>query len=66
MNTIFDLQNAVESARRLNQPAFGVQYFSASNPRNRHYVVLCSQAELDRLKDFHREYDYVFSIAFPY
>lgn len=66
MRTIFDLEQDVESARKLNPQAFGVQYASASNPSNRHYVVLCSTAEFDRLREFHREYDYIFSVPFPY
>jgi hypothetical protein len=63
MQTIFDLVDAVKVARRDNADAFGVHYFSASNPANRHYVVLRSEAELENLKAFHREYDFKFYVV---
>lgn len=62
MQTIFDLVDAVKAARDTAPDAFGVHYFSASNPANRHYVVLRNDAELDRLKAFHREYDFKFHV----
>jgi hypothetical protein len=63
MQTIFDLVDAVKVARQVDADAFGVQYFSASNPANRHYVVLRSEAELESLKAFHREYDFKFYVV---
>jgi hypothetical protein len=63
MQTIFDLVDAVKQARSLNADAFGVHYFSASNPANRHYVVLNSEAELESLKSFHCEYDFKFYVV---
>jgi hypothetical protein len=63
MQTIFDLIEAVKQARNVNSDAFGVHYFSASNPANRHYVVLRNEAELENLKSFHREYDFKFYVV---
>lgn len=63
MQTIFDLVDAVKEARNVNANAFGVHYFSASNPANRHYAVLRSEAELKSLKEFHREYDFKFYVV---
>ena len=63
MQTIFDLVDAVKHARKLNDNAFGVHYFSASNRANRYYVVLCSEAELDNLKAFYRDYDFKFYVV---
>ncbi len=63
MRTIFDLVDAVKQARNLGADAFGVHYFSESNPANRHYVVLCSEAELKGFKEFHREYDFKFYVV---
>lgn len=63
MRTIFDLVDAVKHARNLNDNAFGVHYFSESNPANRHYVVLCSDVELNNLKAFYRDYDFKFYVV---
>ena len=63
MKTICDLVDAVKHARKLNDNAFGVHYVSASNHANRYYVVLCSEAELDNLKAFYRDYDFKFHVV---
>jgi hypothetical protein len=41
---------------------FGVFYYSKSNPKNHHYVVLKNMEEFKNLKQFHREYDYIFNV----
>lgn len=63
MRTIFELVDAVKHARNLNDNAFGVHCFSESNLANRHYVVLCSDAELNNLKSFYRDHDFKFYVV---
>jgi len=64
MNTLFE---CLESARLSNlvndtNDFFGVFYYSKSNPKNHNYVVMSSMQEFNNLKQFHREYDYVFNV----
>lgn len=62
MKTLFDLDRELTSIRSHNPDAFGVFYRSKSDPNNRHYVILRSPQELANLKEFHRDYDFVFNV----
>ena len=61
MNTLFDLVREVQTARANNSDALGVEYFSESNPSNRHYVVLRNEQEFKELKDSYKEWDFIFN-----
>jgi hypothetical protein len=62
MTTLFDLAQELDVVRSFNSDAFGVEYFSKSDPKSRHYVIVRSQQELTNLKQFHREYDFQFNV----
>ncbi len=61
MKTLFDLVEEVQAVRSSNADAFGVEYFSKSNPSNRHYVVLRNEQEFKQLKDSYKEWDFIFN-----
>jgi hypothetical protein len=62
MKTVFDVQDQLRALKAGgDNDSFGVFYQSQSNRSNCHYVILRSEQELDNLKAFHREYDYVFN-----
>lgn len=62
MTTFFKFVDELNEQRKLGADVFGVEYFSISNPRVRHYVALRSEQELTNLKEFHREYDFKFNV----
>lgn len=62
MRTLSDLEQELNVVRNFTADAFGVEYFSKSNPQNRHLVIVRSEQELTNLKQFHREYDFVFNV----
>lgn len=62
MKSIFDLQEELNLIREHNSDAFGVEYYSKSNPRNRHCVVMRSNQEFDNLKDQSKDWDFVFNV----
>jgi hypothetical protein len=61
MNTVFDLVEEVQALRASMPDAIGIEYYSKSNPSNRHYVVLRSEAEFQALKDSYKEWDFTFN-----
>jgi hypothetical protein len=61
MKTLFDLVAEVQTARANNSDALGVEYFSESNPSNRHYVVLRNEQEFKELKDSYKQWDFIFN-----
>jgi len=63
MQTITQLINEVTITRDHYPDAFGVAYFSESNPSSRHYVVMRSDAEFDKFKEFYKDYDFKFHIV---
>jgi hypothetical protein len=62
MKTLSDLAQELDVVRSFNSDAFGVEYFSKSNPQNHHFVIVRSQQELTNLKQFHRDYDFQFNV----
>lgn len=62
MTTFFQFVDELTAIRASDSDAFGVEYFSKSNPKSRHYVVLRNEQELTNLKQFHREYDFQFNV----
>lgn len=61
MKTVFDLVAEVQALRSEMPDALGVEYFSRSNPSNRHYVVLRSEAEFQALKQSYKDWDFTFN-----
>ena len=61
MKTVFDLVAEVQALRSEMPDALGVEYFSRSNPSNRHYVVLRNEQEFKELKDSYKEWDFIFN-----
>jgi hypothetical protein len=61
MQTVFDLVEEVQRLRSDMPDVLGVEYFSKSNPSNRHYVVLRNQKELQNLKDSYKDWDFTFN-----
>ena len=62
MKSIFDLQKELNLVREDNSDAFGVEYYSKSNPRNRHCVVMRSKEEFFNFQDQSRDWDFVFNV----
>ena len=63
MQTITQLINEVNVTRNHYPDAFGVAYFSESNPSNHHYVIMRSEAEFLSFKAFYKDYDFKFNIV---
>ena len=62
MNSVFEVHEVLNTLKANgDNDCFGVFYQSKSNPSNNHYVIVRSDKELDNLKAFHREYDFVFN-----
>jgi hypothetical protein len=63
MNTIFDIQQELAVLKANGDyDSFGVFYQSKSNLSNNHYVIVKSEKELQNLKAFHQDYDFVFNV----
>ena len=62
MKSIFDLQEELNLVRQNGSDVFGIEYYSKSNPTNRHYVVMRSNQEFDNLKDQSKDWDFVFNV----
>jgi hypothetical protein len=62
MNTLFEVHEVLNTLRANgDNDSFGVCYKSQSNRFNCHYVIVRSEEELKNLKEFYREYDFVFN-----
>ena len=62
MNSVFDVQSELRMLKANgDNDSFGVFYQSQSNASNAYYLIVKSEKELENLKAFHREYDYVFN-----
>lgn len=59
--TIFDLKDLLDTLRQNDNDVFGVEFYSISNPSNRHYVVMRNEQELKGLTDFYKDYDFKFN-----
>jgi hypothetical protein len=58
----FEMVEQAQALRNKGQEVLAVEYFSASNRSNRHYVICRSESELASLKAFYREWDYQFNL----
>ena len=63
MNNIFELYTELELSRKINdcKDYFGVYYYSKSNPKNRHYVIMRNLEEFHNFQTLAKDWDFVYN-----